>query len=75
MEAALCWRSMDFPMHLFEEGSETTELKSIHNLAAIGLQEIHAALKGLAEKADQLKKQRNRAIESSKWAVRYAGSF
>jgi DNA repair exonuclease SbcCD ATPase subunit len=59
----------DFPEHLFTEDAEIAELKIIHEQAAHGLQEISETLNGAAEKVELLKNQRNKAIESSKWAT------
>jgi len=59
----------DFPEHLFAENDEITELKAIHEQAAHGLQEISETLNGAAEKVELLKQERNKAIESSKWAT------
>lgn len=59
----------DFPEHLFAEDDEIAELKAIHEQAAHGLRKISETLNGAAEKVKLLKNQRNKAIESSKWAA------
>ncbi len=56
----------DFPSHLFDDKDETAaEMKSVHEQTAQELKKVSASLDTLAETVDQLKRRRNKQIESS----------